>query len=214
MTTPSTRYAGPLLALLLPAVFAVWIYSCGGFRSDDCADSSALQETGWIEGLRRGNEPDARPSPWLLHGVSGSVATKDREISPLKFQILRSYELERLYERPVRLLPQGRDFVDSTGTLEWIDSQGDELPIYKISKEAPGAVRLGAYMFLYDSRPMADPSLGLLSATLQRVATGRRPLTLLTVSVTSSSPRREAAERLAEEWIRSAWEYYRSVCRK
>jgi hypothetical protein len=212
MTALSTRYVGLLLALLLPVFFAVWIYSYGGFRSDDCADPAALLETGWMEGLERTDQPDGKPRPWLLQGVYGSVAKERREISRLQLQILRSFELERLYERPVRLLPKGRDFVVSTGTLEWIGSQGDEFPIHKVFEEAPGISRLGAYMFLYDFRPMADPSLGLLSATLKRVATGRYPLTLLTISVTFSSQHREAAERLAEERLIAAWEYYRSVC--
>ncbi len=212
MTTLSTRYVGPLLALLLFALVAVWIYSYGWFRSDDCADSAALLETGWIEGLKRAGKPNGKPKPWLLQGIRGSVATESPGIQPLVFQILRSFELARLYERPVRLLPEGRDFVVSTGTLEWVGSQDDQLPIHKIFKEGLGTTRLGAYMFLYDSQPMSDPSLGLVSATLRRLTTGRRPLTLLTVSVTSSTSRREAAERLAEEWLRSAWEHYRSVC--
>ena len=214
MTPLSTRYLGPLLALLLPAFFAVWIYSCGGFRSDDCADSSALLETGWFEGLKRTNEPDGKPRPWLLQDIGGSIATGDSRISALRFQILRSFELERLYERPVGLLPRGYEFVSSQPTLEWIGSQGEELPIHKVFDEAPGLTRLGAYMFLYDSKPVANPSLALLSATLRSVASGRRPLTLVTVSVRFSSSRREAAEELVEEWLISAWEYYRSVCRK
>ena len=61
---------------------------------------------------------------------------------------------------------------------------------------------------------MANPSLALLSATLRRVATGHRPLTLVTVTVSSSGGGREAAEELGEEWLISAWEYYRSVCRQ
>jgi hypothetical protein len=214
MTTLSTRYVGPLLALLLPAFFAVWIHSYGGFRSDDCADSSALLETGWIEGLKRGNEPDGKPRPWLLQDIGGNVATEDSKISSLEFRILRSFELERLYEAPVNLFRRWVDFGLSQPTLEWIGSRGEELPTHKVFAEESGIARIGAYMFVYDSRPVANPSLALLSATLHRVATGRRPLTLLTVKVTFSSYRREAAEKLAEEWLISAWEHYRSVCRQ
>jgi hypothetical protein len=214
MTTLSTRYVGPLLTLLLSAFFAVWTYSCAGFRSDDCADSSALLETGWIEGLELSDEPDGKLRPWLFQDIGGRVATKDPKITPLGFQILRSFELERLYERPVWLFPRGHGFASSEPTLEWIGSQGEELPIYKVFEEVPGVARLGAYMFLYDSRPMANPSLELLSATLRRAVSGRRPLTLVTVDVSFSNSRREMAEELAEKWLISAWEYYRSVCRQ
>jgi hypothetical protein len=67
-------------------------------------------------------------------------------------------------------------------------------------------------MYLYDARPMANPSLELLSATLSRVATGHRPLTLVTVSVKFAGSDREAAEELIDAWLLSAWEHYRSVC--
>jgi hypothetical protein len=212
MTTLSTRYMGPLLVLLLAAFFAVWTYSCDGFRSDDCADSSALAETGWIEGLERTNEPDGKPRPWLSQNIGGSVAKRASWISPVGFQILRSFELERLYRRPVRLIPAGHGFSSSRPTLEWIDSQGDELPVHKVFEEAPELSRLGAYMFVYDSQPVANPSLALLSATLMRVATGRRPLTLVTVFVSFSNSHREAAEEIAEELLISAWQHYRSAC--
>lgn len=213
MTTLSTRYVGPLLVLLLPAVFAVWIHSYGGFRSDDCADSSALLDTEWIEGLERASEPDGKPRPWLLLDIGGSVAAKTSEISPLEFQVLRSFELERLYTAPLSLFPRPMDFVLSRPTLEWIGSQGEELPAHRVLVGEAGIARIGAYLFVYDSRPVANPSLALLSSTLHRVATGRRPLTLLTVSLTFSSSHRKAAEKLAEEWLISAWEHYRSVCR-
>ena len=214
MTTLSTRYVGALLALLLPAFFGVWIYSYGGFRSDDCVDSSALLETGWIEGLERKSEPGGESPAWLLQDIGGTVATKASNVSALEFRIVRSFELERLYEQPAWLFRRWHDLAAYRPTLEWIGSQGEELPIHKIVEERSGLARIGAYMFVYDSRPMANPSLALLSATLRRVATGRRPLTLVTVTVSSSAAGREAAEKLGEEWLISAWEYYRSVCRQ
>lgn len=212
MTTLSTRYVGPLLALLLPALFAAWGYSHGGFRSDECADSSALLDTGWVEGLESKNEPDGKIPPWLLQDIGGTVAAKGSDLSALEFRIVRSFELERLYEMPVRFFSQWPYSIAAPQTLEWIGPQGEELPIHKVFEKAPSFTRLGAYMFLYDSRPMANPSLALLSATLRRVVTGHRPLTLVTVSVYSSGSHREAAEELVEEWLVSAWEYYRSVC--
>ena len=213
MTTLSTRYVVPLFALLVPALFAVWVYCFSGFRSDDCAAPFALSETTWIEGLERVKQPNEQHRRWLFQDIGGTVATKDPNISSLEFRILRSFESERLYTDPVKLLSRSSDFVISQPTLERIAWQGGELPIYEIAAEAPGISRIGAYMFLYDSRPVANPSLALLSAALPRIATGRRPLTLITVSVLSSKPFRGAAEELAEEWLVSAWEYYRSVCR-
>jgi hypothetical protein len=212
MTTLSSRYVGPLLALLLPAFFAVWGYSYGGFRSNECADSSALLETGWIEGLESKNEPGGESLPWLLQDIGGTVATKSPELSALEFRIVRSFELERLYEMPVRFFSQWPYLVATQQTLEWIGPQGEELPIYKMFEQTPRYTRLGAYMFLYDSRPMANPSLALLSAMFRRVATGHRPLTLVTISVKFSLSHQEAAEELIEEWLISAWEHYRSVC--
>jgi hypothetical protein len=212
MTTLSTRYVGPLFALLLPTLLAVWGYSWGGFRSDECADPAALRETGWIEGLVSKNDPEGGPRPWLLQDIGGTVAAKSSELSELEFRIVRSFELQRLYEKPVIFFSRWPYLVASQQTLEWIGPQSEELPIYKVFEEAPRYTRLGAYMFLYDSRPMANPSLALLSAALRRVATGHRPLTLVAVSVKFSDSHREAAEDLAEEWLMSAWEYYRSVC--
>jgi hypothetical protein len=203
---------GPLLALLLPALFAVWGYSFGGFRSDECADPSALLETGWIEGLESRNEPDGKIPPWLLQDIGGTVATKGPGLSALEFRIVRSFDLERLYERPVTFFFQWPYLVATQQTLEWIGPQGDELPIYKMYEQTPRFARLGAYMFLYDSQPMANPSLALLSTTFRRVATGHRPLTLVTVSVKFSDSSQEAAEELVEKWLMSASEYYRSVC--
>jgi hypothetical protein len=214
MTTLSTRYATPLLATLAPALLAVWAYSYGGFRSDDCADSSALLETAWIEGMKDVEEPDAETPGWLFQSTGGTVATKAPRISGLKFRILRSFEPERLYGDPLKFLPKPRDFASSGTTLEWLGSEGDALPIHEVVAEAPGATRIGAYMFLYGPRPVADPSLALLSTAFLRIATGPRPLTLVTVSLYSSSRLRDAAERLAEEWLVSAWEYHRSVCRE
>jgi hypothetical protein len=213
MTTLSTRYVVPLFALLVPALFAVWVYSFSGFGSDDCADPSGLSKTTWIEGLERAEQPHGQRQRWLFHDIGGTVATKDPNISSLEFRILRSFESERLYTDPVKFLSRPGDFVISQSTLEWVGWQGGELPIYEITAEGRGISRIGAYMFLYDSRPVANPSLALLSAALQRIATGRRPLTLVTVSVRSAIPRRGAAKELAEKWLVSAWEYYRTVCR-
>jgi len=213
MTTLSTRYVVPLFALLVPALFAVWVYSSSAFRSDDGADPSALSETTWIAGLERAKQPYGERRHWLFHDIGGTVATKDPNISSLEFRILRSFESERLYVDPLMLLSRWGDFVISQPTLEWIGWQGGELPIYEITTEGRGVSRIGAYMFLYDSRPVASPPLALLSAGLQRIATGRRPLTLVTVSIRSAIPRRGAAKELAEKWLVSAWEYYRTVCR-
>lgn len=214
MTTLSTRYTAPLLAMLVPALLAVWAYCCGGIRSDDCADSSALLETAWIEGLKDVEEPDAEPPPWLLQSTGGTVTTKAPRISALKFRILRSFEPERLYGDPLDFVLKPRPFAFSGMMVKWLGSGDDALPIHELVTEAPGATRLDTYVFLYGSRPVVDPFLMLLSTAFQRIATGPRPLTLVTASLRSSSRLRGTAERLAEEWLASAWEHYRSVCMK
>jgi hypothetical protein len=213
MTTLSTRHTGPLLALLLSACLAVWIHAHGGFRSDDCADPAALLEPGWIEGLELSEAPYGKAWPWLLHDAGGSVGTEASGILQVGFRVLRSFELQRLYEAPVLLLPAASDFVGVQPTLEWIGSDGGDLPVHSVFFQESGLARIGAYMFVYESRPVANPSLALLSSLLRRVVTGRRPLTLFTVSVTFSRAHRAAAEALADECLTSAWEYYRSVCR-
>lgn len=214
MTILSTRYVAPLLALLAFGLLAVWAYSYGGFRSDDCVDSAALLETAWFEGMKRDEEPKRKPPSWLFQSIGGTVATRAPRISPLRFRILRSFEPELLYGDPVNFLLQSTDFASAEPTLEWIGSGDDQMPVHEVFAEAPGAARIGAYMFLYDSRPVADPFLALLSTALERVPTGPRPLTLVTVSVRFSSPLRDTAKQLAEEWLVSAWQHYRSVCRK
>jgi hypothetical protein len=212
MTPLSTRYVVPLFALLVPALLAVWVYSFGGFRSDDCADPSALSETTWIEGLERAKQPYGRPWRGLFQDIGGTVATEGPDISSLEFRILRSFESERLYTNPVKYLSRPGDFVMSQPMLKWIAWRGGELPIYEMVAEARGMSRIGAYVFLYDSRPVVNPALAMLSGALQRIATGRRPLTLVTVSVGSVAASRDAAKELAEKWLVSAWEYYRTVC--
>jgi hypothetical protein len=170
-------------------------------------------ETAWIEGLKQREEPDAKPQDWLFQSIGGMVETKAPRISGLKFRILRSFEPERLYQDPLAFFSQPRQFASSRPVLVRLGSDGDELPIHEVLAEAPGGARIGAYMFLYDSRPVANPSLTLLSRALGRIATGPRPLTLVSVSVSFASPLRDTAKQLAEEWLLSAWEHYRSVCR-
>jgi len=212
VTTLSTRYVSPLLALSLPALVSVAVYSGGALRSDDCADPSALSQTAWIEGLESLKEPEAGHGHALLQDTRGIIATEDPEISPLQFRIVRSFESERLHGNPFKFFSRAYAHVTSQPRLKWIGAPDDEVPIYEFVAEGPAIVRIGAYMFIYESRPVASPALTLLSGTFERIASGRRPMTLVTVSVLSPTPLRNDAERLAEKWLISAWKHERSVC--
>jgi len=213
MMTLSTRYVALLLALPAAALLAVWSYSYGAIRSDDCIEPHALLESTWVAGMRPQAERKHAPPSWAFQSIEGTVPSEDPMISPLEIRILRTFEPDQLYGNPLKTFRGSHELITSQITLSWIDAESDRLPVHEVLTEAPRGVRIDAYIFFYDSRPVANPVPAMLSGAASRLRSGPLPLTLVTVSAYASDPLRDEARKLAEEALVSSWEHYRTACR-
>lgn len=187
MTPLSTRYAVPLLVLLALALVPVMFHSYRTSHYEDCANPGAL-----------------------LEPREGTIELEGSRVLQLHFRIYRSFEPKYLYMRPAANLAER--FRTDGRKLKWIDAGDEKLPVYMLYEHSGRAIRLAAYTFVYNSRPVAHPFVAQLTSSLTQLFEGTRPLTLFLISGRASRDRLGAMEAAAEEWLIASWNRYRSVC--
>ena len=210
MIPVSTRYATPLSLLLLPPLLITSFHL--NFRSpvDDCALPGALYDTGRISGTVPDPELLDRHSASLIQWSEGLVPVDSPDVEPLQFRIVRSHNPKALYRLPQNHLRQ--KIILDRAEVERVSSGSDELPIHLRYGHTDDEITLGAYLFVYDSRPVENPYLEQLTGVASHLLRGGHPLTLFTISGSVRGPQFELADETAKAWLLRAWEYYDSIC--
>jgi hypothetical protein len=204
----SGRHAAALLALLAAALVPVALHSLGGSVRDDCADPAALLAPPALPGARAWRQRDR--SQERIFQATEAAWEDPRRGHRLSLQLARSYD-------PAPLLLTPRIFVGAQNerydlALEWLEVDGERLPLRVHRARTPGHAYFAAYFYTHASRPVEHPLRALLADAPRRLVGGARPLALYWVSGTAPSAESEGLERAARRWLRGAWRHHRSVC--
>jgi hypothetical protein len=210
MTPLPIRYHLLLLILLLLALVPVAIHFAGRFQFDDCAEPSALFDTFRIAGSQPGEETRNTGGRRVIQSSGGTVPVNVPRISPLQFRIVRSFDPRKLHYWPIPLLDEIH--YSSRVKLRWLEIGGEKLPVRIYHDHTMTSVRFLEYMYVYESRPRRHPFWAGLASAFLHPLDGARPLTLFMVSGTAPADLLEVAEQSADEWLISAWRYYKMVC--
>ena len=210
MTPLSNRFASALLALLVLALVPVAIHSYGDFRSDDCADPAALADLGRMSQVVEVRENEKRQTASRIQWTDGVFAPVPPGLPRMRFRVVRSLEPSDFYMRPVRFL-ESMPFPPEP-RIRWIDAGSQKLPVQFVYRYAPGASRVAAYMFAYDSRPVVHPFPVSLANAIPDLVSGTRPVTFFLIYGDAPDRRLPELEEKALEWMTAAWSYYDRVC--
>jgi len=209
MTALSKRHVPLVLGLAVLLALPILRNRFEVQRVDDCARPSDLLALGRISGsgpiverfekydrdVRQWTETDLRP---------------EQSGMKLRGAMIRSFRPIDLYTRPPsRILgpvEAGERFVD------WVDVDGDRLPIQTIHDNMNGRHTLASWLFVYEGRPVERPLWSQLRSAVSQVWNGTHPLTLLLVAGPVQPPQREQARALAQRWIVDAYRLHRSAC--
>jgi len=208
--TVSTRFAAPMLLLLLIALVPVAIYSTVTPSVDDCSQPERLLRVSEISSSSRLMD-DMPGRPWLIKDrdfiqrIQG-YAGGDDDASVFEFIIMRVYGLPATFVRPTMYLQ--RRFEANLQRSDQLQVGSDRLPVHV---DIQGN-RFAAYFFIYDARPAKSPLLARLSGALQELVRGRRPLT--SVLIAGEIPERMSQDlpEKARDWLAAAWGHHQRVC--
>lgn len=210
VTTFSRRYALPLLALLLVALVPIAFHALVQPRADECAHPRALLDTDAIEGSGPARPVD-KMEPGRIAWIRGRVPLHTRrKVPPLDFAVARTYETEPLYVRPTSFLSEG--FEPGRPRVEWVEVDGDRLPLHWADVTATGGVGFSAYLLVYDGRPVTRLFLEQLRTAPSRLLHGATPVTLFAISGVTPENAPEIGQEPARRWLVAAWRHYRESC--
>jgi hypothetical protein len=208
--TVSTRFAVPMLVLLLIALIPVAIYSTVTPSVDDCSQPEALLRVSEISSSTRLMD-DMPGHLWLIKDrdfiqrIQG-YAGGDNDASAFEFIIMRVYGLPTPFVHPTTFLRQRLEA--NLQRSEQLQVGSDQLPIH-IDIQGD---RFAAYFFIYDARPVKSPLVARLSGALQELVRGRRPLTSVLIVGEIRGRRPGYLPDEARDWLAAAWGHYRRVC--
>jgi hypothetical protein len=160
---------------------------------------------------------DAMRERWPRHadalvrwaeGSVGSGATQSR--LPLQYRIIRSFDSRWLYTRPARFIE--RRFEVDDLRLEWVESGETRLPIHLDMQDAGEFLKIVAYLFVYDSRPVAHPFRDQFARIPRLLLRGSQPLTLFLVAGSFPRAQLPEGEAHAVDWLTTAWRRYHAMC--
>jgi hypothetical protein len=212
MTPIADRPLLPLLAILLATLVPVFYHAFGDANRDDCADPAGLLAAYRIEGTQEESERwDKHIKDWI-QWTEGEINATRSDVEPLSFRIIRTFRGRRVYLRPTIFLPERLepDHIE----VRWIDVDGERVPISigTVFQHSKRSMKLAAYLFAYEDKPVIHPFREHLASALPQVFGGTRPLTLFLVSGYAKQDQIESIERPALEWLANAWRHYRDSC--
>jgi hypothetical protein len=171
----ASRWARPVLALLLAALVPTVLHTYGNWRSDAGRPASDVP-------LRLGSfdgKAAAGDHAWLREAFATSDWLHRRYTGPdgasLELLIARSYDAKRLYHHPEKATPFARDMVLSG--LAHVPV-GRAAPAHVLTSER-GAT--AAYALLYDGEFVGDPLWFQVREAARSLVQPRRPMTLFLV---------------------------------
>jgi len=212
-TPVSDRWVTALLAVCALALVPVVLHSYLSWRVDDCANPAAL-----VPPMSPDGDVAAREAQLendfvdVYQWREGKLAATP--VSPeLSWVVIRSYDPKQLYYRGTRRM--WKDVTTAGDTLEWLDADGDQLPIVRSTTDevsAHGPKPVIAALLVYEGRPVATGWLAQLRSAPRHVLGGSRPMTMFAVRGDVPEELVPAAEKRARQWLIDSWRSYRGFC--
>jgi hypothetical protein len=209
MIRPSTRHVPLLLGVAVLLALPIFLSRFEVRRVEDCARPGALLKLGRLPAsgavaeryekydldIRQWTEIDLRPQ---------------RPGMRLRGAMIRSFRPIELYTRPpTRILGP---IEAGQRRVEWVELDGERLPIQTIHDSSQGRNSLASWLFVYGNEPVEHPIWHQIRTAPQQVWSGTRPLTLLLVAGPVNPEHREQARALAERWLVDAYRLHRQAC--
>jgi hypothetical protein len=216
MTTLSTRYARPLLGVLVLGLLPILSDEIWPRRHDDCRQPDMLNLTLAIPGStpqrrsdRLEEEQRSNRREGVLQWTRGDVGNPVDPDSPLHFWIVRSFDPGRASPRWVlegAFDPESRE-------LRRVATEAGTLPVHIAIDRTRQPTRLIAWTWVYDGSPTERVFPALLRGAPARFLGGATPLTMLMVDGTTSGDDAEEVGGVATQWITDAWSHMERHCR-
>jgi hypothetical protein len=209
--TVSARFLPHIALLAVLAGAVVWPAWLSPRRTDPCAHPDVLPVTGLIPGSRPEGERRDRLGGDIVQWSEGRVTDPGLAgESPLFFRMIRTYNVLKMAQRPLSLMPTPVE--PETVRVELVEAPGGPLPIHVVRTTRAAGFYVAAYLYLYGNDPVPHPFGYQLRGALRELREGRRPLTLILVGGPAIRENAAKREDLALRWIVSAWQHYRSMC--
>jgi hypothetical protein len=207
----ASKYGVWLAVLLLAAALPGAASRFGGRRHDPCRAPEALRATSLIPDTTALGERRESLTPATFQWSEGTVPNPAFPDHPLVFQLVRSYDGTKLYERPVsfareKLEPERREVREVATSLGTI-------PVHVVWDHTSSPSTLVAYFFVFDEDVVRSAFLAQLRAAIDLALTGPRPVTLVLISGVAAPQAAPAVERAATEWLARAWPFVADACR-
>jgi len=204
----SKRFASALIILLGLALVPLFLLPLRADLVEPCASPDALLATSQIrESVPSGQREGTTAFQWS----EGTVANPLHADYPLQFQIIRSYEGRRLYERPVSVTPI--KIQPESHVIEQVETARGSIPVHFVVDGTTRPIGMAGYLVVDGLEPVRSPVLRQLWRGLPRLLTGRPPITLMIVSGSVSPRNQPVLEERMQSWLVDAWEYFDRVCR-
>ncbi len=210
MIALSRRHSTPLAVLLILTLLPVLVHSYFGFRSDDCAHPDLL-----LGGCYAAAPDDGRREAWMTETLAatawceGTIPTDVPGLN-LDVRIVRSYDPKKLYHNPELAFMRGYS-VRSKG-LELIDAGIEKIPIHRLHFSSDRGSVFGAYLMVYNSKPVSNPYTAQLYSFLPQLLTGSRPMTLYFVSGAAAPGLLEPMVKAGSNWLIQSRQRYAETC--
>jgi hypothetical protein len=173
----STRFAVPVLLLVLAAAIPTAIHGYAGYLVHD---GRSARDLPMALADRYGRESERRRDPAWIRETYGSDDWIEREYirfgeAPLTLFVARTYDLKKVYHHPELGVLRGRDFQ----RREVVRVGPADAPLFVLRSESGSGLAL--YALLYDDAPVADPIRVQIRSVLTSLVGGRRAMTLFMV---------------------------------
>lgn len=194
-----------LLLFAVPIVFTEF----HARRRDDCRDPALLFVTSLIEGSKPTGESMPSAPNDVIQWSYGQLENPQLPKSPLRFQIVRSYD--RSYTSMTQVL--GTSIDPEVRVIDRVPAAGIEVPIHLVIDNTRKPSRFVAWVYAVDGRPVENPSFSMIANAPQQLVRGSLPVTILMVDGLLIGEDPAPVTETAQRWLVSAWEHFAKACR-
>ena len=205
----SGRHAGGLIGILLLFAVPLLLTELRARRRDDCRDPARLFVTSAIEGSKPTGESMPSASKDVIQWSYGQLPNPQFPKSPLRFQIVRSYD--RAYLSMTQVL--GTPLDPEVHSLERVTANGIEVPIHVVIDNTRDPSRFAAWVYAHDGRPVENPLFAMLASAPSQLLRGSQPFTILMVDGILLGEDPAPIVESAKRWLVAAWEHFAQACR-
>lgn len=210
MIALSRKHSLPMLVLLALTLLPVVVHSYFGFRTDDCAHPDVI-----LGGCYAASADDGRRAAWMKETLDaeswceGTIPTDLPGVN-LDVRIVRSYDPKKLYHNPELAFMRGYS-VKSKG-IDLMEAGLEKIPIHRLHFDPDRGSVFGAYLMVYNSKPVANPYTSQVLSFLPQLLSGSRPMTLYFVSGAAAPGALEPIKRAGIQWLVQSWQRYGEAC--